>query len=130
MPMEISPNLVGARLKPYSAQIHWRDTMNYAAAIFDSNPLFFDDERNGGVLVHPMFSVAVTLMFGVDSNFDHFIQTTKHTKILTNFISCHFVCFVVINILYDLHWPILEPSPDVLILRSRPRVCTNYSGAD
>ena len=58
--MEISPNLVGTHLKPYSAQIHWRDTMNYAAAIFDSNPLFFDDERNGGVLVHPMFSVAVT----------------------------------------------------------------------
>jgi acyl dehydratase len=34
--------------------------MNYAAAIFDSNPLFFDDEQDGGVLVHPMFSVAVT----------------------------------------------------------------------
>ena len=60
MPMEISPNLVGTHLKPYATQIHWRDTMNYAAAIFDSNPLFFDDERNGGVLVHPMFSVAVT----------------------------------------------------------------------
>lgn len=58
--MEISPNLVGTHLKPYSAQIHWRDTMNYAAAIFDSNPLFFDDEQDGGVLVHPMFSVAVT----------------------------------------------------------------------
>ena len=58
--MEISSNLVGTHLKPYSAQIHWRDTMNYAAAIFDSNPLFFDDEQDGGVLVHPMFSVAVT----------------------------------------------------------------------
>jgi hypothetical protein len=60
MPLEISPNLVGTRLKPYHAQIHWRDTMNYAAAIFDSNPLFFDDEQDGGVWVHPMFSVAVT----------------------------------------------------------------------
>jgi acyl dehydratase len=58
--MEISPNLVGTRLKPHAAQIHWRDTMNYAAAIFDSNPLFFDDEQDGGVLVHPMFSVAIT----------------------------------------------------------------------
>jgi len=60
MPMEISSNLVGTRLKPHSAQIHWRDTMNYAAAIFDGNPLFFDDEQDGGILVHPMFSVAVT----------------------------------------------------------------------
>jgi acyl dehydratase len=34
--------------------------MNYAAAIFDDNPLYFDDEQEGGVLVHPMFSVAVT----------------------------------------------------------------------
>jgi len=58
--MEINPNLVGTRLKPYHAQIHWRDTMNYAAAIFDSNPLFFDDEQDGGVWVHPMFSVAIT----------------------------------------------------------------------
>jgi len=58
--MEISPNLVGTRLKQHSVQIHWRDTMNYAAAIFDSNPLFFDDEQDGGVRVHPMFSVAVT----------------------------------------------------------------------
>ena len=60
MPMEISSNLVGTRLKPHSTQIHWRDAMNYAAAIFDSNPLFFDDEQDGGILVHPMFSVAVT----------------------------------------------------------------------
>jgi len=60
IPMEISSNLVGTRLKPHSAQIDWRDTMNYAAAIFDSNPLFFDDEQEGGILVHPMFSVAVT----------------------------------------------------------------------
>jgi acyl dehydratase len=58
--MEISPDLVGTRLKPHAAEIRWRDTMNYAAAIFDSNPLFFDDEQDGGVLVHPMFSVAIT----------------------------------------------------------------------
>ena len=58
--MEISPNLVGTRLKPYHTQVHWRDTMNYAAAIFDRNPLFFDDEQAGGLLVHPMFSVAIT----------------------------------------------------------------------
>jgi acyl dehydratase len=60
MPMEISPNLVGTRLKPHTARIHWRDTMNYAAAIFDGNPLYFDDEQDGGLVVHPMFSVAVT----------------------------------------------------------------------
>jgi len=58
--MKINPNLVGTRLKPYHTRVHWRDTMNYAAAISDDNPLFFDDERDGGVLVHPMFNVAIT----------------------------------------------------------------------
>jgi acyl dehydratase len=58
--MKINPNLIGTELKPYRTRIKWRDTMNYAAAIFDRNPLFFDDERETGVFVHPMFSVAIT----------------------------------------------------------------------
>jgi len=71
--MEISPNLVGTHLKPYCAQIKWRDTMNYAAAISDSNPLFFDDEREAGVLVHPMFSVAVT--WPIIEQLSHYLDT-------------------------------------------------------
>ena len=60
MPLEISPDRVGTDLKPYSARIKWRDAMNYAAAISDRNPLFFDDARPDGIVVHPMFSVALT----------------------------------------------------------------------
>lgn len=74
MPTEISPNLVGTRLKPYHAQIHWRDTMNYAAAVSDSNPLYFDDERDGGVMVHPMFSVAVT--WPIVENLSQYLDAT------------------------------------------------------
>jgi acyl dehydratase len=70
--MEISSNLVGTRLKPYHTQIHWRDTMNYAAAIFDNNPLFFDDEQDGGILVHPMFSVAIT--WPIVENLSHYLD--------------------------------------------------------
>ena len=72
--MEISSNLVGTRLKPYHAQVHWRDTMNYAAAIFDDNPLFFDDEQEGDVRVHPMFSVAVT--WPVVEHLPQYLDTT------------------------------------------------------
>lgn len=34
--------------------------MNYAAAITDTNPCYFDDERTGGIIAHPLFCVAVT----------------------------------------------------------------------
>ncbi len=34
--------------------------MNYAAAIDDPNPSYFDDERPAGIIAHPMFCVAVT----------------------------------------------------------------------
>ncbi len=58
--MEISSRFVGATFKAHQVQISWRDTMNYAAAADDPNPLYFDDDRPAGVLVHPMFCVAVT----------------------------------------------------------------------
>jgi acyl dehydratase len=34
--------------------------MNYAAAVEDDNPAFFDDEAEGGVIAPPMFGVAAT----------------------------------------------------------------------
>jgi acyl dehydratase len=58
--MEIGSHLVGTRLKEYRKEIGWRETMNYAAAVGDNNPLYFDDERDGGIVAHPMFCVAVT----------------------------------------------------------------------
>jgi acyl dehydratase len=71
MPLEISPGRVGIDLKPYSARIKWRDAMNYAAAISDRNPLFFDDARPDGILVHPMFSVALT--WPIIENMPHYL---------------------------------------------------------
>ncbi len=58
--MNISSSLVGTRLKAYHTDISWRNTMNYAAAVGDNNPCYFDDERDQGILVPPMFCVAVT----------------------------------------------------------------------
>jgi len=58
--MEISSDYVGTRLKEYRKEITWRETMNYAAAIEDENPYYFDDERSEGIIAHPMFGAAVT----------------------------------------------------------------------
>jgi acyl dehydratase len=58
--MNFPSRFVGSPLKPYETQITWRQMMNYAAAINDPNPCYFDDERPGGIIAHPMFCVAVT----------------------------------------------------------------------
>lgn len=58
--MEVNTNLVGQQLEPYHVTIDWRRMMNYAAAINDNNPIYFDDLRPEGVVAHPMYGVAVT----------------------------------------------------------------------
>jgi acyl dehydratase len=58
--MELSSNLVGTALKPYCREVTGRETMNYAAAVGDDNPRYFDDERVEGIVAPPLFGVAVT----------------------------------------------------------------------
>jgi acyl dehydratase len=58
--MEISPAFTGTRLKDYRCALTWRQSMNYAAAVNDTNPWYFDDEREGGVIAPPMQAVAMT----------------------------------------------------------------------
>ncbi|PKN35359.1 MAG: hypothetical protein CVU61_03545 [Deltaproteobacteria bacterium HGW-Deltaproteobacteria-19] len=58
--MKLSSSFAGTPLREYETAVHWRDTMNYAAAVGDSNPLYLDDEREPGVIAPPMFAVALT----------------------------------------------------------------------
>ncbi len=58
--MKLHTDFTGMCLREYQTEISWRRTMNYAAAVGDRNPFYFDDEREGGVIAPPMFSVAVT----------------------------------------------------------------------
>lgn len=56
--MEIDPACVGTHLKDYRCTLTWRQSMNYAAAVQDRNPWYFDDER--GIIAPPMQAVALT----------------------------------------------------------------------
>jgi len=76
--MNINSQFVGISLKPCRVKIHWRDTMNYAAAIEDNNPLYFDDEREEGIIAPPMFAVAAT--WPVIGNLSDFIETTDFPR--------------------------------------------------
>jgi len=58
--MEISSAFAGTRLKPFSTRVEARQTMNYAAAVGDRNPCYFDDRRSTGLAAHPMHPVAIT----------------------------------------------------------------------
>lgn len=51
---------MGTPLNPYQTEINWRETTNYAAAIQDNNPIYFNDLEEQGIVSHPMFPVAVT----------------------------------------------------------------------
>ncbi|VEN75419.1 conserved hypothetical protein [Candidatus Desulfarcum epimagneticum] len=58
--MKLDPHLAGAVLEPFFMKTGWRETMNYAAAVFDDNPFYFDDEKQDGIVAHPMFAAAAT----------------------------------------------------------------------
>ncbi len=59
--MEIKSSFVNTSFKDRTYSISWRNIMLYAAAINDNNPCYLDDERDGGIIAHPMFPVRLTL---------------------------------------------------------------------
>lgn len=58
--MQLSAQFAGTPLRNRAVTVNWRHTMNYAAAVGDTNPVYFDDEREGGIIAPPMFCVALT----------------------------------------------------------------------
>jgi acyl dehydratase len=58
--MQITSRFVGTGLKDLVLEVGWRQSMNYAAAVGDDNPRYFDDERPAGIVAPPMLAVALT----------------------------------------------------------------------
>lgn len=58
--MEISSRFVGTPLRSLEVTVTARQTMNYAAAVGDSNPRYFHDETPEGIIAPPMLAVALT----------------------------------------------------------------------
>ncbi len=58
--MKVDSHYVGSTLKSYRTEVSQRDTMNFAAAVSDNNPLYFDDLSTEGIIAHPMQCVAIT----------------------------------------------------------------------
>ena len=58
--MEINSKYVNSTLKTRTAEITWRMTTNFAAAVADRNERYFDDKRPEGLVAPPMLAVALT----------------------------------------------------------------------
>ncbi|MCF8128261.1 MAG: MaoC family dehydratase N-terminal domain-containing protein [Deltaproteobacteria bacterium] len=58
--MKLDSKFAGTPLKEYGTKISWRATTNYAAAVGDVNPLYFDDTKERSLVAPPTFPVAVT----------------------------------------------------------------------
>ena len=76
--MNFSSQYVGTYLKTYRTEVQWRDTTNYAAAIGDHNPQYFDDECKDGLIAPPMFAVAAT--WPVIENLPEFIEANDFPR--------------------------------------------------
>jgi acyl dehydratase len=76
--MNLNTSLVGLPLKNYQTEIKWRETTNYAAAIQDNNPKYFDDREKDGIVAHPMFAVSVT--WPILSRLEEFIESKDFPK--------------------------------------------------
>jgi acyl dehydratase len=58
--MQIDSAIAGADAGARVAEIGWRQTSNYAAAVGDANPVYFDDTLAGGLVAPPMLAAAIT----------------------------------------------------------------------
>lgn len=73
--MELSTDFVGTLLKPYQTKITGRQTANYASAVQDGNPVYYDDREKRGIAAHPMFPVSVS--WPVLSRLDRYIDSKE-----------------------------------------------------
>lgn len=58
--MQLDPSLVGTPVPSTSFETTARQTTNFAAAVADMNPRYFDDTRSTDFRAPPLFAVAVT----------------------------------------------------------------------
>ena len=88
--MEISSEFVGRKLKRFSTQAEKRFTTNYAAAIGDFNPRYFDDESEQMLVAHPMF--AVGLSWPIIANISDYIDFKDAAAFLFSIV--HYTEFI------------------------------------
>jgi len=70
--VNIDSAFVGTKLLPYQTVVEARQTSNYAAAIGECAPCYFDDTQPEGVIAPPVFPVAIT--WPITLHLDQYLQ--------------------------------------------------------
>jgi acyl dehydratase len=73
--MNVSVADVGKESQPCTVTITARQAMNFAAALQDDNPLYFDDTREAGIIAPPLLAVALT--WPLSASFEQWWPGTK-----------------------------------------------------
>jgi len=58
--IQISSDIVGAKIKPFHFKVSFRQTSNYAASIFDENKIYYDTNKKNKIVAHPVFPVRIS----------------------------------------------------------------------
>ncbi|MEW5785323.1 MAG: MaoC/PaaZ C-terminal domain-containing protein [Bacillota bacterium] len=82
--MQIDSKMVGRKLKDFRVEISRRQTTNYAAAVSDPNPVYFDDQRDGGIIAPPTLAAAVT--WPIIQNIYEYIDLNYSPEILLRMV--------------------------------------------
>lgn len=109
--LTIDSALVGVPWKQATRHIGWRQTTNYAAATHDMNPLYVDDEREGGIMAPPMF--AVTLGWPIGRKIRDYIDVPYSQEALNRDV--HYTEYI------EFHQP-MRPGEDGLDLIIQPMI--------
>lgn len=73
--MKVTSQYVGLQSLPYECSVSTREAMNFAAAVYDANPMYLDDERDGGIVAPPLIILAQTWV--LSGNFDQYWEAEE-----------------------------------------------------
>ena len=92
-PLRIDSAFVGKPWRGVTRHSTWRDTTNYAAAVGDLNPVYFDDEREDGLIAPPLF--AVTLGWPLIADIHEYIDLPYPKAVFHQLV--HYTTFIDFN---------------------------------
>jgi acyl dehydratase len=76
--MHLDSFFTGTKLREFKTSIDWRLMMNYAAAVDDLNEAYFNDEKEGGIIAHPMLCAAIT--WPITERIGEFIESASFPR--------------------------------------------------
>jgi len=126
--MKISSGLVGAQIKPLKTVVEKRLSTNYAAAIGETNPLYFDDLNHDLLVAHPLFPV--TLSWEINSNLDKYIDYPIEKELIQRLV--HQTEYMEINRLLKVEEEIIIKGEIVAVLphNSGTRIVVRFDYLD